>query len=91
MPPDWRFMYYANGLAEMLRLWLLPQFSGNDTLIAVVINGASVPTPVSEFVFGRLGASDMVVGQTVGAFAAIVAGALVISCFAHVFIDYTVR
>ena len=91
MPKDWQFMYWGNGLASMLRMWLLPQFNGDTTIISVVVNGVPTPQTVQDFVFLRLGATSAAEGQTVGIMLAIMAAALIISCLAHTFINYTVR
>ena len=75
----------------MLRMWLLNQFSGFTGSILVVVNGVSVSQDIQTFVYSRLGATDDDTWQTIGSFFAIIAGALVISVFAHVMINHTVR
>jgi ABC-type multidrug transport system ATPase subunit len=89
LPEGWRFMYDSDGFAHALRVFFLPQYENDNTMI-------SDPSPTltmtrSAFSMLRLGVAPSDLGTEIGKLVAIIAGAAVLMIFFTVRINHQKR
>jgi ABC-type multidrug transport system ATPase subunit len=91
LPAAWRFMYYADGFAHALRLFMLPQYDNDSKPIVVVVNGRPTLISRADFLEQRMGTTPDKAWDALGWLILIVAGAAVLCSIFYVKINHQKR
>jgi len=89
LPAGWRWLYDADGFAHALRVFFLPQYDGDTTMI--VDPSPTLTMTRAAFSQLRLGAEPADIGAEIGKLVAIVLGAAVLMVLFTVRINHQRR
>ena len=89
LPEGWKWFYYCNGFSHALRLFFLPQYEGDNTLVP--INGGTSFITKESFAEYQLGLASKDKWQALGALSLIVLVAWVLMVTFYVKINHQKR